>query len=301
MRSARQDSESARKDSARLGLGQGWARLGRTRLRSGRARQGSAQLAQGSASLGSTRPLSAVPARRRPRSLRPLRPSDPGGAPRPGPVSERYRAMAGARLTEGTVTVEGQSLFYREAHPQRAPRLNVLLLHGIRFSSDTWLQLHTMAVLADAGYRAVAVDLPGLGRSKDAVAPAPVGQPAPGAFLKAVVEALGLAPAVLVSPSLSGMYSLPFLFQHGHLLKAYVPVAPICTEKFEAQQYAGVQTPTLIVYGDQDVELGQVSLSNLRHLARHQVLVLQGAGHACYLDKPEEWHRGLLAFLQQLE
>lgn len=61
------------------------------------------------------------------------------------------------------------------------------------------------------------------------------------------------------------------------------------------------QTPTLIVYGDQDVELGQLSLGNLRHLARHQVLVLQGAGHACYLDKPEEWHRGLLAFLQQLE
>lgn len=64
---------------------------------------------------------------------------------------------------------------------------------------------------------------------------------------------------------------------------------------------SSLQTPTLIVYGDQDVELGQVSLSNLRHLARHQVLVLQGAGHACYLDKPEEWHRGLLAFLQQLE
>ena len=81
----------------------------------------------------------------------------------------------------------------------------------------------------------------GLGRSKDAAAPAPVGQPAPGAFLKAVVEALGLAPAVLVSPSLSGMYSLPFLFQHGHLLKAYVPVAPICTEKFEAERYGRVE------------------------------------------------------------
>lgn len=207
----------------------------------------------------------------------------------------------------------------------------------------------------------------GLGRSKDAVAPAPVGQPAPGGFLKAVVEALGLGPAVVVSPSLSGMYSLPFLFQHGHLVKAYVPVAPICTDKFPAEQYAQVkvretggtrrgvgaspvsilgqehlrprphvlgdrdrrcfcrphdasvgreegehlpasssacpplQTPALIVYGDQDVELGQASLNNLRHLPEHQVLVLQGAGHACYLDKPEEWHRGLLAFLQQLE
>ncbi|XP_027323727.2 putative protein-lysine deacylase ABHD14B [Anas platyrhynchos] len=210
--------------------------------------------------------------------------------------------MATPQLSEGTVEVSGQSLFYRQAQPGgRAPRLNVLLLHGIRFSSDTWLQLQTLAVLADAGHRAVAIDLPGLGRSKDAVAPAPVGQPAPGGFLKAVVEALGLGPAVVVSPSLSGMYSLPFLLQHGHLLKAYVPVAPICTDKFPAEQYAQVKTPTLIVYGDQDAELGQASLNNLRHLPEHQVLVLQGAGHACYLDKPEEWHRGLLAFLQQLE
>ncbi|KFQ82095.1 Alpha/beta hydrolase domain-containing protein 14B, partial [Phoenicopterus ruber ruber] len=100
-----------------------------------------------------------------------------------------------------------------------------------------------------------------LGCSKDAVAPAPVGQLAPGAFLKAVSEALCLGPAVVISPSLSGMYSLPFLFQHNHLLKAYVPVAPICTEKFTAEQYTQIKTPTLIVYGDQDAELGQASLN----------------------------------------
>uniref|UniRef100_A0A8B9C6I1 Abhydrolase domain containing 14B n=1 Tax=Anser brachyrhynchus TaxID=132585 RepID=A0A8B9C6I1_9AVES len=93
----------------------------------------------------------------------------------------------------------------------------------------------------------------------------------------------------------------PSTCPHGHLVKAYVPVAPICTDKFPVEQYAQIKTPTLIVYGDQDVELGQASLNNLRHLPEHQVLVLQGAGHACYLDKPEEWHRGLLAFLQQLE
>lgn len=62
-----------------------------------------------------------------------------------------------------------------------------------------------------------------------------------------------------------------------------------------------LQTPTLIVYGDQDVELGQTSLNNLQHLPEHQVLMLQDAGHPCYLDKPNEWHRGLLAFLQQLK
>uniref|UniRef100_A0A8C5J892 Abhydrolase domain containing 14B n=1 Tax=Junco hyemalis TaxID=40217 RepID=A0A8C5J892_JUNHY len=218
--------------------------------------------------------------------------------------------MAAPRVTESTVTVQGQSLFYRRAEPAQAvPRLTVLLLHGIRFSSETWLQVGTLVTLAENGYRAVPYQAgatcvshdSGLGRSKDAVAPAPVGQPAPAAFLKAVSEALDLGPAVVISPSLSGMYSLPCLLEHSQLFKAYVPVAPICTEKFTAQQYAQIKTPTLIVYGDQDAELGQTSLNNLKHLPEHQVLLLQGAGHACYLDKPNEWHRGLLDFLQQLK
>ncbi|XP_025962326.1 proline-rich protein 36-like isoform X1 [Dromaius novaehollandiae] len=70
--------------------------------------------------------------------------------------------MAAPRVTESTVVVDGQTLFYRDAAPgQGSPKLTVLLLHGIRFSSDTWLQLQTLAKLAEAGYRAVAIDLPG--------------------------------------------------------------------------------------------------------------------------------------------
>lgn len=75
---------------------------------------------------------------------------------------------------------------------------------------------------------------------------------------------------------------------------AWVPLAG-------SEFIAPFQTPTLIVYGDQDTELGQASLNNLRHLPKHRVLVLQDAGHACYLDKPNEWHHELLGFLQQLE
>lgn len=85
----------------------------------------------------------------------------------------------------------------------------MLLLHGIRFSSETWQNLGTLHRLAQAGYRAVAIDLPGLGRSKEAKAPAPIGELVPSSFLAAVVDALDLGPPVVISPSLSGMYSCP--------------------------------------------------------------------------------------------
>ncbi|XP_046881221.1 protein ABHD14B [Hypomesus transpacificus] len=209
--------------------------------------------------------------------------------------------MAGVKMTEGTFSIESckAPLFYRQAEPATgAARLSVLLLHGIRFSSENWLNIGTLEALANASCRAVAIDLPGLGQSKSAEAPVAVGQLAPGGFLKQVFEALDLEPSVVISPSLSGSYSLPFLFQNPALVRGYVPVAPICTDEFTAEQYSGIQAPALIVYGDQDHQLGEASLSHLRHFANHKVVVMKGAGHPCYLDDPATWHKALIDFLQ---
>nr|XP_040058670.1 protein ABHD14B [Gasterosteus aculeatus aculeatus] len=211
--------------------------------------------------------------------------------------------MSAVRMTEGSVHVEGckAPLFYRQSEPtQGEARLSVLLLHGIRFSSENWLNIGTLETLAKAGCRAVAIDLPGLGRSGSAEAPAAVGQLAPAGFLREVCERLSLSPVVVISPSLSGMYSLPFVLQHPALVRAYVPVAPICTENFTAEQYRGVKVPSLIVYGDQDTQLAERSLNNLRNLANHSVVVMKGAGHPCYLDDPDTWHRALTGFLDTL-
>lgn len=61
-----------------------------------------------------------------------------------------------------------------------------------------------------------------------------------------------------------------------------------------------LQVPTLIVYGDQDTQLGEQSLRNLSNLANHRVVVMKGAGHPCYLDDPDTWHKALTDFLQSL-
>ncbi len=68
----------------------------------------------------------------------------------------------------------------------------------------------------------------------------------------------------------------------------------------DVHSYVPVQTPALIVYGDQDTQLGEASLSNLKNLPNHRVVVMKGAGHPCYLDDPETWHKAVLDFLQLL-
>ncbi|XP_072203072.1 protein ABHD14A [Excalfactoria chinensis] len=215
-------------------------------------------------------------------------------ARRHGPARRPANATVRAGVTPGDPAVA-----YREAAVPAASRPDVLLLHGQAFTSGTWQALGTLALLAAEGHRAVAIDLPGYGDSPPARTVAT--QRGRASFLQHVVQQLGLQSPVLVSPSMSGRFALPFLLAHSEQLAGFVPIAPVGTREYSAVQYRQVQTPTLILYGDRDTGLGQQALQSLRHLPKHRVVVLPGAGHACYMDKPEDFHRALLGFLGQLQ
>ncbi|XP_026876175.2 protein ABHD14A [Electrophorus electricus] len=196
-------------------------------------------------------------------------------------------------------------LFFREALPvdsagrQTLPRLQVVLLHGQAFTSKTWEELSTLSVLAANGYQAIAMDLPGFGKSP-ASETVKTDQSRVD-LLRRFLEALGVRAPVLLSPSMSGHYALPFLQRHSDQLRAFVPIAPVATRTLTTQEYQNIQTPTLIVYGELDTNLGAQSLKNLQHLPRHTVVRLAGARHACYMDKPREFHQALLDFLGKLD
>uniref|UniRef100_A0ABI8A1K5 Abhydrolase domain containing 14A n=1 Tax=Felis catus TaxID=9685 RepID=A0ABI8A1K5_FELCA len=184
------------------------------------------------------------------------------------------------------------------ARSSRSVGVEVVLLHGKAFNSHTWEQLGTLQLLAQRGYRAVALDLPGFGNS----APSKEASTEAGRaeLLERVLRDLEVRNAVLVSPSLSGRYALPFLIQGHHQLRGFVPIAPASTQNYTQEQFWAVKTPTLILYGELDRILARESLRQLRHLPNHSVVKLRDAGHACYLHKPQDFHLVLLAFLDHL-
>lgn len=46
---------------------------------------------------------------------------------------------------------------------------------------------------------------------------------------------------MLVSPSLSGRYALPFLIQGHHQLRGFVPIAPASTQNYTQEQFWAVK------------------------------------------------------------
>lgn len=192
-------------------------------------------------------------------------------------------------------------IFYREARPgsRKIVKTTVFLLHGEKYDSRMWISIGTLHVLAKDGYRVIAVDLPGYGESTDTVEP-------PTAVERSRLLAammLKLSPntdRILVSPSKSGIYSVPMVMSVASLLKGVVFIAPHFTAKYPTSRYEKLSLPTLVLFGEDDsTTLHVSSLDSLEHLANKKIYALPNANHDCYVDQPETFHRLLKRFLLQ--
>lgn len=233
------------------------------------------------------------------------RASDPGPTPR-SPTSTASPASPttavatetgpAVEAVESQIEVDGSPVHLRSAGTEGAPA--VLLLHGARFSSEDWADLGTLRVLAAEGFRAVAVDLPGHGRTPARELATP---DAAGAFLGELLDSLGLERPALVAPSMSGRFALPLVARDAARLSGFVPVG-IAGSGDWLEQLGAVELPTLVVWGGAD---GLIPLDQGRALAAAvpgaELAVLEGAGHPCYLDDPDGFHARLVAFLRGLQ
>ena len=186
------------------------------------------------------------------------------------------------------ITVQNARIHLIEAG--QATASPVLFLHGASFRAETWEELGTLSLLAEAGYYAVAVSLPGFGQSE-------AGGGEPLDFLLTLLDTLSLSSPVLVSPSMSGRFSLPLVSQHPERLKGFVAVAPVAISHF-ADQLQGVNLPTLAIWGSNDRVVPPEQADLLCDLMpRAEKIILVEAGHASYMRATEAFHYHLLDFV----
>ena len=190
------------------------------------------------------------------------------------------------------VQIQGANIHYLEAGTENTSP--VIFLHGASFKAQTWEELGSLKLLAKKGYRAVAVDLPGYGSSQRTSG-------SPQEFLLTFIEKLNLNLPIVISPSMSGGYSLPFIVNYPDKLTGFVPIAPVGISRY-GKQLKGINLPTLAIWGSNDriVPVSQADFL-LQQLPNANKVILENAGHACYMRSTDEFHKHLIEFLEILQ
>jgi abhydrolase domain-containing protein 14 len=168
----------------------------------------------------------------------------------------------------------------------------VVLLHGPCYAAKTWQKIGTMQALADAGFLAVAIDLPGSAGSEP-------NERSPDTWLAAVLDSLGLVKPVVVSPSTSSKYALPLVTSHPERLRAFIAV-----ESFEIMEYEDrlnrITVPFLAVWGESGLIPQAEADLLVASVPQGRKAVIPYGTHAPYMNDCDAWHRILLDFLSEL-
>eukprot|EP00899_Mesostigma_viride_P003736 jgi/Mesvir1/13363/Mv06223-RA.1 len=83
-----------------------------------------------------------------------------------------------------------------------------------------------------------------------------------GGGCKQLIQVLKMEPPIVVSPSMSGSYSLPFIAKYPTQAAGYVPVAPVGVAMYQSM-LEGSQVPTMVLWGELDNPRRADSLAHL--------------------------------------
>jgi abhydrolase domain-containing protein 14 len=171
-----------------------------------------------------------------------------------------------------------------------------VLLHGFSFLAETWLEMGLFDELAEK-YRVYAFDMPYGAKSRsDKFSAENRGEYAD--FLQEMLQTLNIEKPVLLGASISGEVTLRYLSQ-GHSAKAGIVAGAVHIQNL-AQRLEMITVPVLGVWGERDnISPPENAKMLAGHVKNAETHVIKGAGHACYLDKPEEFKILLSKFLKK--
>ncbi|MEM0146954.1 MAG: alpha/beta hydrolase, partial [Candidatus Micrarchaeaceae archaeon] len=116
-------------------------------------------------------------------------------------------------------------------------------------------------------------------------------------LLSAMIDKVLKEKPVLMGASASGHLVLKFAEQAKASIKALIAIGPVNFENIEINKIA---VPMIGIWGANDNISDTKKGAAIFKSAGKSVAIIKGAGHACYLEKPNEFSKAIAEFLNTL-
>jgi abhydrolase domain-containing protein 14 len=168
------------------------------------------------------------------------------------------------------------------------------LLHGMSFCAETWVEMGLFDELAK-DYSVYSFDMPYGTKSRSEKFDTS-NRDEYAEFLKELLKSLGMDEPVLLGASISGEVTLRYLSK-GYAAKAAIVAGPVGIRSL-VPRLGMITIPLLAMWGEKDnispPENAELLTAHAKNAEAH---IIKNAGHACYLDRPDEFRSLVKDFL----
>ena len=193
-------------------------------------------------------------------------------------------------MEEHYIDVEGAKIRYLEEGKGKP----VIMLHGASFTADVWAKTGTIKAISDAGWKAIAIDMPGFGKSEKG------NFSSISSFLSIFVDRLKVDSFVIMGASLGGKEALDYSTSHSERILGLILVGAVGVWLYEERLPKLRDKPALLIWGSEDTISPKENYETLIKYLKKSRLEIIGKIHPCYLEEPKKFNSAVVSFLKSI-
>ncbi len=203
-------------------------------------------------------------------------------------------------VSEKYAELNGKKVHYFE-DDIKSPAVDLIFLHGKSFKAQTWIDLKPWEYLSKEGIKGIYLDIPGWGNSEpndkyDVSSPDYSGM---SKFIEDFTDYLGLKKFYLLGASFSVPFVLRYALDKPEKVQKLILVGGVFAKGIE-NKLQKINIPALIIYGENDTVVGlEPAEKYSKILPINKKIIVKGARHPLYLDKPNEFFEHLVEFIKE--